>query len=141
MNKNHCVEIIGVGTELLLGGIANTDAKDISEMLTQLGINVFYHTVVGDNPARLRSVMDIAMKRADIIIAVRSNEFYGRGIIHCRQSLLSTTNAPITPGTQPQQVSNSTMRNEPHPRSMAESGGKKIAKITLIIDIFLFFIC
>ena len=68
MNKNHCVEIIGVGTELLLGGIANTDAKDISEMLTQLGINVFYHTVVGDNPARLRSVMDIAMKRADIII-------------------------------------------------------------------------
>ena len=68
MNKSHCVEIIGVGTELLLGGIANTDAKDISEMLTQLGINVFYHTVVGDNPARLRSVMDIAMKRADIII-------------------------------------------------------------------------
>ena len=68
MNKNHCVEIIGVGTELLLGGIANTDAKDISEMLTQLGINVFYHTVVGDNPARLRKVMEIAMGRADIII-------------------------------------------------------------------------
>ena len=68
MNKNHCVEIIGVGTELLLGGIANTDAKDISKMLTQLGINVFYHTVVGDNPARLRSVMEIAMGRADIII-------------------------------------------------------------------------
>ena len=68
MNKNHAVEIIGVGTELLLGGTTNTDARDISEMLTQLGINVFYHTVVGDNPARLRSVMEIAMGRADIII-------------------------------------------------------------------------
>lgn len=68
MNNSHAVEIIGVGTELLLGGTTNTDARDISEMLTQLGINVFYHTVVGDNPARLRSVMDIAMGRADIII-------------------------------------------------------------------------
>lgn len=68
MNNSHAVEIIGVGTELLLGGTTNTDARDISEMLTQLGINVFYHTVVGDNPARLRQVMDIAMKRADIII-------------------------------------------------------------------------
>lgn len=68
MNNSHAVEIIGVGTELLLGGTTNTDARDISEKLTQLGINVFYHTVVGDNPARLRSVMDIAMGRADIII-------------------------------------------------------------------------
>ena len=68
MNNSHAVEIIGVGTELLLGGTTNTDARDISEMLTQLGINVFYHTVVGDNPARLRSCMEIAMKRADIII-------------------------------------------------------------------------
>ena len=68
MNNSHAVEIIGVGTELLLGGTTNTDARDISEMLTQLGINVFYHTVVGDNPARLRSVMEIAMGRADIII-------------------------------------------------------------------------
>ena len=68
MNNSHAVEIIGVGTELLLGGTTNTDARDISEMLTQLGINVFYHTVVGDNPARLKQVMEIAMKRADIII-------------------------------------------------------------------------
>ena len=68
MNNSHAVEIIGVGTELLLGGTTNTDARDISEMLTQLGINVFYHTVVGDNPARLRSCMEIAMSRADIII-------------------------------------------------------------------------
>ena len=68
MNNSHAVEIIGVGTELLLGGTTNTDARDISEMLTQLGINVYYHTVVGDNPARLKQVMEIAMRRADIII-------------------------------------------------------------------------
>ena len=68
MNNSHAVEIIGVGTELLLGGTTNTDARDISEMLTTLGINVFYHTVVGDNPARLKQVMEIAMGRADIII-------------------------------------------------------------------------
>ena len=68
MNNSHAVEIIGVGTELLLGGTTNTDARDISEMLTQLGINVYYHTVVGDNPARLKQVMEIAMGRADIII-------------------------------------------------------------------------
>ncbi len=68
MNNSHAVEIIGVGTELLLGGTTNTDARDISEMLTTLGINVYYHTVVGDNPARLKQAMEIAMGRADIII-------------------------------------------------------------------------
>ena len=68
MNKGHAVEILSVGTELLLGGTTNTDARDISEMLTTIGLNVFHHTVVGDNPARLRQAMEIAMGRADIII-------------------------------------------------------------------------
>lgn len=68
MNKGHAVEILSVGTELLLGGTTNTDARDISEMLTTIGLNVFHHTVVGDNPARLKQAMDIAMDRADIII-------------------------------------------------------------------------
>lgn len=61
-------EIIGVGTELLLGSTVNTDARDISEGLSELGINVYYHTVVGDNPARLRLAVEIAKRRADIII-------------------------------------------------------------------------
>jgi len=61
-------EIIGVGTELLLGGTVNTDARDISEGLSELGINVYYHTVVGDNPSRLRLAVEIAKRRADIII-------------------------------------------------------------------------
>jgi nicotinamide-nucleotide amidase len=65
---NCCAEIIGVGTELLLGNIVNTDARDISEALSALGINVFWHTVVGDNPERLKAAVEIAKGRADIII-------------------------------------------------------------------------
>ncbi|MBR7077956.1 MAG: competence/damage-inducible protein A, partial [Clostridia bacterium] len=43
-------EIISVGTELLMGQVANTDAQYISAKLPEAGIGVFYHTVVGDNP-------------------------------------------------------------------------------------------
>ena len=64
----HTAELIAVGTELLLGNIANTDAQMISQGLSALGINVFYHTVVGDNPERVRQAVDIARHRADIII-------------------------------------------------------------------------
>ena len=65
---SHTAELIAVGTELLLGNIANTDAQMISQGLSELGINVFYHTVVGDNPERVRQAVDIAKKRADILI-------------------------------------------------------------------------
>lgn len=61
-------EIIAVGTELLLGEIVNTDAQVISQGLAELGINVYFETVCGDNPERLRSVLEIAKSRADIII-------------------------------------------------------------------------
>ena len=61
-------ELIAVGTEILLGDIVNTDAQLISQGLSELGINVFYQTVVGDNPARLRHVIETARDRADIII-------------------------------------------------------------------------
>lgn len=64
----YTAEIIGVGTELLLGNTVNTDARDISEGLSALGINVYFHTVVGDNPTRLRLAVEIAKRRADIII-------------------------------------------------------------------------
>lgn len=69
MKKIYDTEILSVGTELLLGHVTNTDARDISEMLSQIGINVKYHTVVGDNPERLSGCIEIAKKRADIIIA------------------------------------------------------------------------
>lgn len=61
-------EIIAVGSELLLGQIANTNAKFISNQLSELGINVFFHTVVGDNAGRLKEVIKVAEERADLII-------------------------------------------------------------------------
>ncbi len=65
---SHTVELLCVGTELLLGNILNTDARDLSRELTALGLNVRYHTVVGDNPERLKAAVDIARNRADVII-------------------------------------------------------------------------
>lgn len=61
-------EIIAVGSELLLGQIMNTNAKFISLSLAEIGIDVNYHTVVGDNPTRLDEVITIAKNRADILI-------------------------------------------------------------------------
>ena len=65
---SHTVELIAVGTELLLGNIANTDGQFLSQELSNLGLNVHYHSVVGDNPARLAQVVEHAKTRADIII-------------------------------------------------------------------------
>lgn len=64
----HTAELIAVGTELLLGNICNTDAQMISQALSALGINVYYHTVVGDNPERAKAAVEVAKTRADIIV-------------------------------------------------------------------------
>ncbi|UWG98116.1 competence/damage-inducible protein A [Dehalobacter sp. DCM] len=61
-------EILAVGTELLMGQIANTNAQYISGRLQDIGINVFYHSVVGDNPERLRACLQIALNRSDSVI-------------------------------------------------------------------------
>jgi len=61
-------EIIGVGSELLLGQIANTNAQYLSKKFAELGINVYYHTVVGDNESRLKEAILTAQKRADLIV-------------------------------------------------------------------------
>ncbi|MFT8871304.1 MAG: competence/damage-inducible protein A [Sporolactobacillus sp.] len=61
-------EIIAVGSELLLGQIANTNAQFISGQLASVGINVFFHTVCGDNESRLRSVVETAQTRANLLI-------------------------------------------------------------------------
>lgn len=61
-------EIIAVGSELLLGQIANTNAQFISKHLADLGVNVYYHTVVGDNAARLKEAIKIAESRAQLLI-------------------------------------------------------------------------
>ncbi len=61
-------EIIAVGSELLLGQICNTNAQFLSRRLAEMGINVFYHTVAGDNAERLRAVISRAAERSDTII-------------------------------------------------------------------------
>lgn len=68
MKKTYNAEIISIGTELLLGQITNTDARDIAQRLSQIGINVLYTTEVGDNPDRLERCIEIAKERVDIII-------------------------------------------------------------------------
>lgn len=60
-------EVIGIGTELLLGQIANTNAQWISEKLATRGINVYYHQVVGDNPGRIQEALALSAARADLI--------------------------------------------------------------------------
>ena len=62
-------ELLSVGTELLLGEILNTDVKFLAEELSVLGINVYYQTVVGDNRERLKNALELALSRADIVIA------------------------------------------------------------------------
>ena len=64
----HTAEILSVGTEILLGNIANTDAQDVSVALSELGINVRWHSVVGDNPERVKQAVAVARSRADILI-------------------------------------------------------------------------
>lgn len=61
-------EIIAVGTELLLGQIANTNAQIISNALQEIGIDVYFHTCVGDNQERLQSVLETGLRRSDIIV-------------------------------------------------------------------------
>ncbi|MFB6466713.1 competence/damage-inducible protein A [Cytobacillus sp. Hz8] len=61
-------EIIAVGSELLLGQIANTNAQFLSQELANMGIDVYFHTVVGDNSVRLQAAIEIAEDRADFII-------------------------------------------------------------------------
>lgn len=61
-------EILAVGTELLMGQIANTNAQYISSRLPDVGINVYFHSVVGDNPGRLKECLKIALDRSDIVI-------------------------------------------------------------------------
>ncbi len=61
-------EIISVGTELLLGTTINTDAADVAVLLSEYGINVYWQTVVGDNPGRVAEAVRRARERADLII-------------------------------------------------------------------------
>ena len=61
-------EILSVGTELLMGQIANTDAQYLSRRLSELGVMLYRHTVVGDNPGRVKEALGEALSRSEIVI-------------------------------------------------------------------------
>lgn len=66
-NSRMRAEIVSIGTEILLGHIINTNAAYLSKKLAALGIDLYYQTAVGDNPARLASALEEALSRSDIV--------------------------------------------------------------------------
>ena len=67
-DRTKVAEILCVGTELLLGDIVNTNAAFLSAELASLGFAVYHHTVVGDNPDRLRDALELSLGRSDVVI-------------------------------------------------------------------------
>jgi len=61
-------EIITVGSELLLGQIVDTNSTWIAQKLAAIGVNLFYRTAVGDNPARMEEIFRRALERSDVVI-------------------------------------------------------------------------
>ncbi|MCM2674676.1 competence/damage-inducible protein A [Alkalicoccobacillus plakortidis] len=95
-------EILAVGSELLLGQITNTNAQYLSKQLAEIGIDVYVHTVVGDNEARLAQSIELAANRADLVILTGGlgptkddltketvAAFCGRGLVHDKEALSS----------------------------------------------------
>ena len=62
------VELISVGTELLLGNIVNTNTQFLAEKCALLGLTIYHQVTVGDNHDRLAEVIRTALKRSDVII-------------------------------------------------------------------------
>lgn len=60
-------QIISVGTEILLGNITDTNSKYLANKLTELGIDVFKMTTIGDNPDRLFKAMKEAVEEVDYV--------------------------------------------------------------------------
>lgn len=86
-------EVVAVGTELLLGDIANDNAREISEALAGIGVDVLFHTVVGDNEERIAGVISRAIERADVVIVTG-----GLGPTHddiTREAIARATGVPL----------------------------------------------
>lgn len=60
--------ILTIGTEILFGQLINTNSAFLSKELQDLGIDVMYHYSVGDNPVRLKQMLEIAYKDCDLVI-------------------------------------------------------------------------
>ena len=61
-------EIFCIGTEVLIGDIVNTNAAYIARRLSESGINVYFHSVCGDNNGRMKECLDLALSRSDLVI-------------------------------------------------------------------------
>lgn len=61
-------EVVAIGTELLLGQIANTNAQRISSALASIGVDVYFHTAVGDNLDRITEVLGGALERSEVVV-------------------------------------------------------------------------
>lgn len=88
------VEVVAVGTELLLGQISNTNAQTISQHLASIGVDVMFHVVVGDNEERIAQVIKDALDRSDAIIITG-----GLGPTHddlTREAIASATNRALS---------------------------------------------
>lgn len=62
------VELISVGTELLLGNIVNTNTRFLAEKCAAAGLSVYYQVTVGDNRERMKETFETALKRADVVV-------------------------------------------------------------------------
>lgn len=86
-------EVIAVGTELLLGEIVNTNAQFISVALSKIGVDVVYHTVVGDNEERISEEIMRSLGRSDVVIITG-----GLGPTHddlTREAIARATGRPL----------------------------------------------
>ena len=86
-------EIIAVGTEILTGQILNTNAQFLSEKLAEIGVDVYIQTAVGDNEARLLSVLEIARERSELVILTEDDltkqplaQFLGKNLVFDTQA-------------------------------------------------------
>ena len=61
-------EIVGVGTEILLGQICNDNAQWMSQKLAEIGWDVLFHQAVGDNLGRITDILRVALSRADVVL-------------------------------------------------------------------------
>ncbi len=82
-------EIISIGSELLLGQIVDTNGAWMAQRLTNVGVDLYFKTTVGDNPARMKAVLGRALERSDIVIT-------GGGLGPTRDDLTRETVAAVT---------------------------------------------
>ena len=61
-------ELVAIGSELLLGQIVDTNSAWMAQRLASVGVNLYYKTVVGDNPDRMSEIISMAMERSDVVI-------------------------------------------------------------------------